>query len=83
MGEENQSRSARWPWVVIVGLPVLVIAYPLSYGPISWLGVNGYIAQDSTLRPVLEAIYTPLIWMALREGVFFDFMEWYLGFWID
>lgn len=46
----------RWTWVLI--LPLALLAYPLSAGPVVWMVHHGYVPQSS--MGVLMIVYGPL-----------------------
>lgn len=44
---------------VVVAVVVLLVAYPLSYGPVFWLWNNGHLS-DEVYRFLVGTIYFPL-----------------------
>lgn len=49
-------RWSRWIWVVI--LPLMLLSYPLSVGPVVWLSEAGYISDSAA--DIAEFAYEPL-----------------------
>lgn len=47
---EEQCKPTRWGLWLVVGL-VLLVAYPLSMGPVSWLIDHKYLNYDTGWRP--------------------------------
>ncbi|MDB5341513.1 MAG: hypothetical protein JWN70_7132 [Planctomycetaceae bacterium] len=66
-----------WP---VVGL-VLLVAYLLSFGPVSSLLI-WHLRADSIWRKVLLVAYYPIEYACLRVPMLNDLAEWYLSFWI-
>jgi hypothetical protein len=75
MKAKKRSRSGPIAALVVVGLLVL---YPLSYGPASWLAVHGYIANDKA-----AVFYRPMHWACERSEIFGHVLLWYVDFWIE
>lgn len=67
----------RWRrrWLVI---PILMIAYPLSLGPVVWLHDRQRLPEGS--RDVLMAIYLPL-WFVMQTEPGRQTLGRYVGFW--
>ena len=57
----------RVPWTMIV-IALLVLAYPLSAGPVEWLIWNTEFDEDP-----LEAFYSPLMDLAGQSETFGQF----------
>ena len=56
-----------FPWLAVIGLLLLLAAYPLSIGPAAWLP--------------LTVFYSPLVWIANQneslETVLSNYIEWW------
>ena len=66
----------RWVWAVVAVL--LLIAYPLSFGPALWLMVHGYIPAE--FAGPISYVYAPVFAVAELSGQV-DLLEWYLDLW--
>lgn len=77
---EEKSKPKRWLMWLVVGL-VLLVGYPLSYGPYNWLEFQGII--PAPVRACFSVFYAPLVW-ALRNGPqpVMDWFNWYMIQWI-
>ena len=64
----------------VIGLLVLMIAYPLSLGPATWLDKSGLVS-----RPLMDAIlsvYYPIDLLYLNSSHSQKLFDWYLDFWV-
>lgn len=61
-----------WLWL----FPALLIAYPLSVGPMAWL-------VSKTGWEWLAVIYAPLDWLGNEWTLAAAILEWYLSFWVS
>lgn len=71
-----QSRTTAY----LVGILVLVVAYPLSLGPATWLDKSGLVS-----RPLMDAIlsvYYPIDLLYLNSSHSQKLIDWYLDFWV-
>jgi hypothetical protein len=65
--------------VVVV---VVLVGYPLSYGPINWLNVR--LEYPGWLDTPVDIVYAPLFWL-MREGPdwiripFRTYCDWWTG----
>lgn len=79
---EEQRKPRRWLMWLAVGLPFLLVAYPMSVGPFAWMVRHRWIPQGSIIHELIAAAYSPLFWLikldAERAGVWF---EWYVDHW--
>jgi hypothetical protein len=60
---QNPRRSLfapwRWPrWTLILLAVLMLLGYPLSIGPIVWLGNHAYLSDEAML--IAEIIYLPI-----------------------
>src|SRR5262245_31669408 len=76
MTDHTKPGVAFWATVMVV---VLLVAYPLSIGPISWLADHGFL-PDPVKQP-LRYFYYPLAWAVLRSGAAYDIYTWYVRLW--
>ncbi len=79
MSEER--KLPRWlPWTIAIA--VVFVAYPLSMGPITWLGLRGYWPEWFD-DDILDALYRPLLWsVGHAPERFSDLFFWYSDLWI-
>jgi hypothetical protein len=56
--EQKKPGVAFWATVSLVAL----LLYPLSIGPVIWLGAHGFLPES--LEPALVVFYSPVIWAA-------------------
>jgi len=76
--EEGRSSKPVLPYVAVVSVAVLV-AYPLSMGPMLWLSTHGYLSDGA--RQVLSRLYEPLWVVAGYTPFLKQFLHWYVRFW--
>lgn len=72
-------REKRWAKQMAFGIALFLVSYPLSVGPIGWLGMR---LSPELLREILVTVYLPLF--RLRQSGFSqsaDVFEWYLRLW--
>ena len=74
--DEPRARHARATWAV-VGVLVLLLAYPLSVGPAVWICNHGYMSEDA-----ITPFYAPLKWLVERSELVGDGMGWYVALWL-
>ena len=80
MGEERKDKAgASLPIVAMLFIAALIVAYPLSTGPVEWAFRMGYLS-DSASR-FSRAFYAPLIWLMENAEWFEKLAEWYLSLW--
>ena len=65
---------------------MLLVAYPLSIGPVAWLGMHGYIpCVDESSIPSLDrfliVVYWPLKVLSDNFDPFQRLTEWYVSLW--
>lgn len=75
--EEKRKPKPWWMWLVI-GL-ALLLAYPLSFGPLQVLVLDGY------LPAALYKLYAPVLWLARLDPIG-PSTRWYwiyVGWWIS
>ncbi len=61
---EAGRRPGRWPWLLAM-VPVLLIAYVLSIGPVVAL-----VEKTGTDRTPFQAFYAPVVWLPIRPWHF-------------
>lgn len=58
----------------------LLVAYPLSIGPVGWLIIRA--GSPPFTRPTFEFIYGPLIWLQDHgPAPISSLLTWYFGLW--
>ena len=80
---DNDSKSPRQWHFPFVALPVTLLLYALSAGPLTWLYARGWLGSyDGFVVQTLRVFYTPLIWlMADENGQPYKFVEIYFECW--
>lgn len=79
MGDDGASRSTpHWP-LALAAVPVVLVLYVLSIGPVLWLVYRCGVQQR--IVPVALIVYTPLTWICDRLGLNSELL-WYIGLWI-
>ncbi len=75
------SNDRRKPGVAFWGtvVAVVTVAYPLSIGPAIWLSHR--LGNPQWIMNVTEAIYGPLIWLAVQSGWVGNFYLMYVEWW--
>jgi hypothetical protein len=76
---EERKKSGPAFWITITLLLVLV-AYPLSIGPLMWLSQHGLV--PGWLGPLMAAYVAPAGLVASLFPPFDAFMTWYVRLWI-
>ena len=73
-------------WTIVV--LVVVLTYPLSIGPLTWLVYHGFV-PDWSHGPI-QTIYAPLAWMSMKDGpsgpemnAFGKAIGWYGSLWFN
>jgi|SRR5579872_1230600 len=75
------NRRERWAKRTAIALVVLLVAYPLSAGPVNFLYFYGYVSKNSIAAA--RDFYAPLLWLDDHapkpiRGIFL----WYRTAWI-
>jgi hypothetical protein len=68
-------------WASVVVLAVLMVAYPLSVGPVQWLDDRGQLPSWAD-KPI-AVVYAPLDWIIQHSDAARMAAEWYIGLWVD
>jgi hypothetical protein len=76
--DPKKKPTARF-WIT-VALLVVLVAYPLSMGPISWIFFH--VLPKSSL-PLINALYAPIEWAAGCSPIAGSAAEWYVSLWVD
>ena len=76
MSEERKPHF--WPWITVALVAVLVL-YPLSIGPATWLTNRGLLPEWA-VDPV-ESFYAPVYWLFQQSEWSYRLLAWYLDFW--
>jgi len=66
---------------ITADLLAVLVAYPLSYGPVAWMYLHGWLPQGST--EVALRIYRPIEWAADESEQVEIAVDWYCGVWGD
>lgn len=71
---EEKQKPRRWLMWLVVGL-ILLVAYPLSFGPAYWMMVRtGYHPAFGAF----DIVYHPLVMLASRDATVGNWAAWYL-----
>jgi hypothetical protein len=73
------NRRERWATRTAAALVVLLVLYPLSAGPFTWLVFHGWLPDWA--MPVVHGLYRPLEWIVYDGHQFHDAFEWYIELW--
>ena len=65
------------PWLrwVVVGLIILLVAYPASFGPAYWMVIR---MEHQTAKHAFNIAYFPLVILACHNQTLADSARWYL-----
>lgn len=74
----SENRKNHWSQALVAAM-VFLIFYPLSLGPVVWLGSRGYIHQQ--LRHPIAMFYGPLSGVQTHSNTIKDGMSEYLKLW--
>jgi hypothetical protein len=77
MSEPRKKSSATFWTVMFLGL--LIVAYPLSAGPLQWLSSHGKLSEP--VEEFLFAFYAPIRKLALTFDGINRIMRWYIDLW--
>jgi hypothetical protein len=67
----------RWAWVALALL--ILVVYPLSIGPVSWLSAHGYIPKNA--ERVLTLLYLPVFIATFLSPALWEIMGKYVTWW--
>ncbi|MFP6700533.1 MAG: hypothetical protein VB861_02245 [Planctomycetaceae bacterium] len=71
-------RPRRSIWLVEMAFVLLLVMYPLSYGPVMHQVSRG---RWIDLWPVIDEIYAPIEWFGNSSEFSAVMLDWYLGLW--
>jgi hypothetical protein len=74
MTDRKKPGMAFWATVALV---VVLVAYPLSLGPATWLFNNGWLPGTA-----INWLYAPLAWIGEKSEPFGNALEWYVMLWM-
>ena len=70
------------PWTkIIVTLLILLVMYPLSFGPVLWATVRGHLPNDDD--SIVWVLYAPMADFQKSEWPLSDAYTSYLWWWIE
>jgi len=80
MSDERKNTSiALW---AIVALVAVLLAYPLSFGPLFWLGRHEML-PESVGEPLM-VVYQPIVWLWIEgPNPISEVINSYLSLWVD
>lgn len=79
MTEHNHPTAGFW---IAVALVVVLLGYPLSFGPACWLCDHGFVKEGDATLAALRVVYSPIAWIhdhgpqPVKHSV-----EWYASLW--
>ena len=74
--------NRREKWAKWTAAAMLVLGYPLSWGPLLWVDFRGLIPK--ALHPLTEAVYSPMDWLLMKgPWPVHDLLSWYVRLWIE
>lgn len=60
----------------------LLVAYPLSMGPVWWITSRTDVFDD-VVEPAAQVVYDPIVWLDDHGPKWFGkFITWYLRLWV-
>jgi len=65
-------------WLIVTAAIIVLVVYPLSYGPVQYQISMGHLIP---LWGVFDVIYAPIEWFANSSEFGEDLVDWYLGVW--
>ena len=77
-GDDPRQRPRRSIWLIVIAAIVVLVVYPLSYGPVQYQISMGHLIP---LWGVFDVIYAPIEWFANSSEFGEDLVDWYLGVW--
>lgn len=78
---EEKRKPKRWLMWLVVGL-LLLIAYPLSLGPVRWAAQHISVSGNGIIAQCLEVFYSPLVWLVWNDiQPVADWLDWYSEVW--
>lgn len=70
-------RWSRWTWATII---MLMLAYPLSIGPVARASFRGYLPPEASGAMII--VYFPVTATAKQCDPLANVLEWYIIWWI-
>jgi len=76
-----EQKSRRHPGIIAaVVIVLMLIAYPLSVGPVGWL-LGKFDLSLGTFVSIMGVLYYPLLWLADKSDWFRGVFDWYINLW--
>jgi len=75
---EAPRRPRRSIWLIVAATVLVLVVYPLSYGPVMYQVSMGRLVG---LWHFFDVIYAPIEWFANSSEFGEDVVDWYLGVW--
>ncbi|MDB5337802.1 MAG: hypothetical protein JWN70_3421 [Planctomycetaceae bacterium] len=77
---ESNRKPIPWYWWTLAGL-ILLVAYPLSLGPVGWALEWSRVDGDSLIATVFYSFYSPLVQLyqyapGVRD-IYMPYYEWW------
>ena len=76
--DPRQRPRRRSIWLIVTAAIIVLVVYPLSYGPVQYQISMGHLIP---LWGVFDVIYAPIEWFANSSEFGEDVVDWYLGVW--
>jgi hypothetical protein len=74
ISDRKKPGVAFWSTVVVV---VVLVAYPLSFGPACWIMSHLHPEQPGQAVEIIPKIYWPILVLAWHAGATWDCVQWY------
>ena len=75
---EASRRPRRSVWLIVAAAVLVLVVYPLSYGPVMSQVSRGRLID---LWPFIDVIYAPIEWFASSSEFGEETLDWYLRMW--
>lgn len=75
------NRRERWAKRTAIALALIIVAYPLSSGPVISFWLHGVFSNSTFLT--INRLYRPVGLVLCRSQMGMNFGNWYQGLWID
>ncbi len=79
---DEQRKPIPWYWWTVAGL-LLLVAYPLSLGPMGWLFTHSELQHSDWACGAIECVYWPLVELVEISPDFRAVAIRYLDLWFD
>lgn len=77
----GQEEPGKAPWSVVTVIVLVLVIYPLSIGPLTWVNVYATGKFGETVNTLYYAYCTPMRWIhtiGLLPQWYWDYLEWFV-----